>query len=567
LPTRDTIRFTLGNFDPALPLTIDPLLVYSTYLGGSAQDIGQAIAVDRGGNIYVTGQTDSLNYPTNRAVRGTNAGNAEVFVTRLNTNATAVLYSTYLGGSGADIGYGIAVDSNGNAYVAGYTESPNFPTQNGAQTSLKGASDAFIFKLSTNGTSLAYSSYFGGLGVESAYGIAVDASGNASICGETSSSLKNQFPTMPTFQGAFGGSSGGSDAFVARFNTTLSGSSSVAWWSWLGGGDDDIARAIAIDSTNGVYVTGEVLSGDFDFGYFPSFPVKNAFQPKYGGYFSDAFVTKIAGDGNSVVWSSYLGGTNEDVGYGIAVDASNNVFVVGKTSSTNFPVTNAFQSMNGGADNFFSTLDAFLVKIRANGTGLAYGTFLGGSIDDEAAAVAVDIAGNAWLTGKTSSDDFPMRNTPVQSAFGGDADIFAAMINPNLAGSDSLVFSTYIGGASQEIGNGIAVDTNANCYIIGRTTGTNFVGPGVVQPAFGGGFSDAFVTKVFAPPALKITRSGTNHLATWPAFPTGYLVVTRTNVNTGTWSNAPGAFVVSNGINRLIITNLGPRKILKLRKP
>ena len=571
MPAADQLRFAVGAYDPAQPLIIDPLLVYSTYLGGSAQDVGQSIDLDGAGNVYVTGQTDSLNFPTNRAFRGTNSGGAEVFVSRLNTNGTAFLYSTYVGGSGVDIGYGIAVDSGGNAAVSGYTESANFPTKNPAQSTLRGGADAFVFKLGPNGTNLIYSSYFGGDGFESAYAVAVDSGTNSVyICGETSTSSKNQFPNnMPSFQNLFGGAVGGSDAFVARFNTGGSGSGSLTWWSWLGGGDDDIARAIAVDSTNGVYVAGEILSCDFDFGCSPSFPVKNAFQPKYGGYFSDAFVTKIAGDGNSVVWSSYLGGTNDDVAYGIALDSANNVFVTGATSSTNFPVLNAFQPANGGSDNFFSTLDGFMVKIRANGSGLFYGTYIGGSIDDEAHAVAIDIAGNAWVTGKTSSDDFPNLNGPLQARFGGDADAFVTVINPNQVGSSSLVFSTYLGGPSQEIANGIAVDTNGNCVVIGKTTGTNSVGSiaGVVQPNFGGGFSDAFVTKIFAPPLLSIERSGTNHIATWRTFPTGYSLISRTNVNTGTWSNVPGAVTISNAMNRVVVTNVGRRKFLELRKP
>jgi hypothetical protein len=574
-PAADRVGFSVGGYDASQPLTIDPLLVYSTYLGGALQDIGRAIAVDRGGNVFVTGQSSSLNFPTNRAFRGTNSGGADVFVARLNTNASAFLYSTYVGGSNADIGFGIAVDVGGNAYVAGTTESGNFPTRNPVQSVLKGSSDAFLFKLGTNGTNLIYSTYFGGNYSETAYAVAVDGgTNNAYIAGGTGSDNKNDFPSAPSFQSKFGNSAtytlGSIEGFVARFNTSSSGNSSLPWWSWLGGNDDDIVRAITVDGSNGVYVTGETTSCS-DCG--ANFPVLNALQPTFGGwldefiYVTDAFVTKIHTNGNSMIWSTYLGGTSDDVGYGIALDASNNVFVAGSTSSTNFPVTNAFQSMNGGAGHFFVTDDAFLVKIRANGGSLAYGTYLGGDLRDEAQAVAVDIAGNAWLTGLTfSADDFPTNNVQLQAGFGGDSDAFATMINPNVSGSNSLLFSTYLGGRGQESGFGIAVDTNANCYIVGQTSGTNS-SSGVVQPNYGGGTADAFVTKIFASPLLQLSRSGTNHIATWPVFPYGFAPEWRTNVGSGSWSNLAGTITTNNGMNRLTVTNTGPRKFIRLRKP
>lgn len=561
LPAEGRVAFSVGSYDAAQPLTIDPLLVYSTYLGGSLQDIGQAIAVDRMGTVFVTGQADSLNFPTNRAFRGTNSGGADVFVARLNTNATAFHYSTYVGGNNADIAFGIAVDSGGNAYVAGRTESANFPTRNAFQNSLDGTlyPDAFIFKLGTNGTNLIYSSYFGGSDLEAAYGVAVDAgTNNAYLVGETFSGAS--FPKKSPFQNNAGGLT---DAFVARFNTSSSGNGSLGWASWLGGGDDDVGFAIKVDTSGNVYVTGQSTT---NFISNPTFPLQSPFQSSFRGGITEAFVAKIDATGGSIVWSSYLGGNNNDAGFGIALDSSNNVYVAGSTSSDDFPLTNALQTAHG--DGGF-TYDAFLARIRANGSGLTYSTFLGGQIDDEARAVAVDAAGNAWIAGGTFSANFPNRPAPLQTNFGGAGDAFVAMINPALSGPDSLLFSTYYGARAPEYANGIAVDTNGNCYIIGEARGTNAPGAtaGVVQPNYGGGASDAFVAKFFAPPQLRLTRTGTNHLASWSVFPAGFAAEARANVNSGSWANLPGVATTNSGMRHLVVTNTGPRRFIRLRKP
>lgn len=560
------IRFRLGAYDPALPLTIDPLLTYSTYLGGSDQDVAQGVAVDRLGHVYVTGQTDSLNFPTNRAFRGTNAGNAEVFVSKIHSNGASLVYSTYLGGNRADVGFGIAVDTGGNACVVGRTASINFPTRNPVQASLNGTNDdAFIVKLGTNGTNLIFSTYYGGTMIESAYGVAVDSgTNNIYVTGETSSpssgSQSSRFPLMNPFQSSHGGFT---DAFVAKFNATAA---SVTYASYLGGGDDEIGRAIAADATGAAYVCGEVLSCDF--GCSQNFPVTGALQPAYGGSLSDGWVAKINAAGSATTWATYLGGTNIDMAFSIAVDTNGSVFVVGSTSSDDFPVTtNGYQQVIGDGGGF--TADAYLVKIRGNGSAIDYGTYLGGSIRDEANAVALDLAGNVYVAGLTFSDDFPSKDARIQNGFGGDIDAFAAMINTSLGGEESLIFSTYLGGPRGEIGNAITVDTNGNVYVAGQSLGTNsFTGrPGVAQPNYGGGSSDAFVCKLAPQPALRWSRFGTNHLAQWIAFPPGFNLFAVTNVNLSNWTAVAGSSVVANGMRQQVVTNSGPRRFFRLRKP
>jgi hypothetical protein len=334
----------------------------------------------------------------------------------------------------------------------------------------------------------------------------------------------------------------------------------------LGGGDDDIGRAIAADASGAAYVCGEVLSCDI--GCTKDFPVVNALQPAYGGSLNDGFVAKINAAGTAKSWATYLGGTNTDMAFGIAVDSASNVYVVGGTSSDNFPVTsNAFQRIIGDGGGF--TADAYLVKIRSNGTNLDYATYLGGDIRDEAYAVAVDPAGNAHLTGLTFSGNFPRKDPGVQAGFGGDFDAFAAMVNPSLTGADSLVYSTCLGGPRGEVGNGIGVDTNGSVYVAGQTMGTNTLTSrtGVVQSSYGGGASDAFVAKLTVQPRLRWNRAGTNYVAQWPTWPPGFSLVAVTNANLSNWTSVAGTAVSSNGFISLTVTNNTPRRFLRLRKP
>ena len=382
-------------------------LVYSTYFGGSGDDVAQGIAVDGSGNVYVAGTTASSNFPVINAVQSTIGGGTDAFVFELNQTGSGAIYSTYLGGSGDDHANAIAVDASGNAYVAGDTASTNFPTQGGVQTANTGSFDAFIAKLAPRGAALAYSTYFGGSGSETAYGIAIDSSGSAYVAGATGST---NFPTQHALQPLSGG---GADGFVIKLTPSGGG---IFYATYLGGALDESANAIAVDGSGNAYVTGFTLSTNF--------PTVNPIQVANGGGNSDAFVAKINAAGTALVYSTYLGGNAGDVGFGIGVDGSGNAYVAGGTQSTNFPTANPSQAANAGL------ADAFVVRINAAGSARDYSTYLGGSGVDRAFALAVDSGGTVYMTGRTQSTNFPTQ-APLQAAnAGGSDDLFIATLDP-----------------------------------------------------------------------------------------------------------------------------------------
>jgi Beta-propeller repeat/Alpha/beta hydrolase of unknown function (DUF900) len=316
-------------------------LLYSTYLGGSSGDEGQGIAVDSSGDAYVTGYSNSTNFPTQSPLQSTFAGNLDVFVSKLNASGSALLYSTYLGGSGNDEGQGIAVDSSGDAYVTGYSNSTNFPTQNPLQSALDGGGDAFVTKLNASGSALLYSTYLGGSGNDGGQGIAVDSSGDAYVTGSTTST---NFPTQNPLQTTSGGSNSNGDAFVSKLNAS---GSALLYSTYLGGSDYDIGTGIAVDSSGHAYVTGRTDSADF--------PTQSPLQNTVGGNF-DVFVSKLNVSGSALLYSTYLGGRSDDVGQGITVDSSGDAYVTGYTDSTDFPTQSPLQSTVGGLDNVFVTV-------------------------------------------------------------------------------------------------------------------------------------------------------------------------------------------------------------------
>jgi hypothetical protein len=490
------VGFKVDSYDHARPLVIDPTLAYSTYLGGNHDDYGQAIAVDSSANAYVTGGTASTNFPlanpfqaTNKAASG---GNEVVFVAKFNTFGLHLVYSTYLGGSVLDAGYAIAVDSSGNAYVTGSSYSPDFPTVNPFQATNRDlfAGNAFVTKLDAAGSALVYSTYLGGeiTGVEQGdrgMGIAVDSSGQAYVTGFTGSS---GFPTTPNAFQPTRAASSGFTAFVTKFNAAGSG---LVWSTYLGGSIYDEANSIAVDSLDDVYVTGETESLDF--------PVVIAIQPNRGGcadqeviYCFDAFVTKFFPDGSSLLYSTYLGGSGDDMGQGIAVDSNLNAYVTGTTNSTDFPTRNPFQSTcNGCVPGYAAYVNAFVAKLSAVGTSLVYSTYLGGSVSDFGNGIAVDSSGRAYVTGNTGSLDFPITGNAYQATNHGMYDAFLTEFN---AAGSALVYSTYLGGSATDGGNGIALDPWDNAYVTGTTNSTDFPTLSPFQPSNRGG-NDAFVAR------------------------------------------------------------------------
>jgi hypothetical protein len=487
------ISLALGHYDHTRELVIDPAVAYATYLGGTAEDDAYGVAFDGSGNVYVTGQTASTNFPTKNALFNTNAGAAgsfDVFVTKLNPTGS-LLYSTYIGGSGNDSGNALAVDSLGDMFVAGGTTSSNFPTRPAGvfQPSFGGGNvDAFVLELNALGNALTFSTYLGGTGDDVASGIAIDGTGSY-IVGSTGST---NFPTSGTaFQKALAGSSNG---FVTKVNPA---GTALLYSTYLGGGSNDFASAVAVNSGN-AYVTGAAQN--------PSFPTTSGvFQKTCGtdgtcnGGLPDAFVTVFTSDGSALVHSTFLGGNGIDQGLGIAVDpASGNAYVTGLTQSADFPVQSASQNTFAGVQ------DAFVTQLKSDLSALVYSTFLGGSQSDAATSIALDGNKDAFVTGQTQSSDFPL-SSATQLKPGGGNDAFVSELNA----AGSLVFSTYLGGTQNENTNtaganlavlgSIAVDSaGANLYVAGNTASTDFPTVAPVQNSNGGG-TDAFVVKYTLP--------------------------------------------------------------------
>src|SRR5215213_409803 len=717
LKSRGQVAFHVGAYDKSRQLVIDPVLVYSTYLGGSNQDVGNSIAADSSGNAYITGQTSSLNFPTGSAMQAANGGSADVFVAKLNTTGSALIYSTYLGGPNIDIATSIAIDNAGNAYITGQTGSTTFPVVNALHPTLSNSADAFVAELNSSGSALVYSTYLGGRSTDAGNSIAIDSSGNDYVTG---SSFSTDFPTTNPIQANRSGNSlfmtvdgagnwtasdsalpvagvgdlvfqpGNSSVIYAStdvgvFKTTDGGSN----WTALAGtlplpvnklaldptnpaiiyaatftgmfksidggnsfaainnGFDSFAQTILVDpvtpttlygtsigssvfksvdsganwtqtvvsfnaglingltidpntpstlyaatSSAGIFKstnsaaswtqsntgflfgtransvvidkTNNLLYAATNFGIFKSVDGANnwtnisgnidfttvtfiAFDPSntstiYIGTFSgpmkttnagvtwnlsnngypgttinslvinpanpstlyigtnggsDVFVTKLSAGGASQVYSTYLGGSLIEAGQSIALDAAGNAYVTGSTSSSNFPTANALQPAKA-----FST-DAFVTKLNANGSALVYSTYLGGEINDAGRSITVDTSGNAYIAGSTSSLDFPVVNAFQPSNAGFLNDGFVTKIN---AAGSALIYSTYLGGDSNDDCSGIAIDATGSAYVTGSTSSSNFPTAGALQPTRNGSGSDAFVTKL-APTGSSLIHS------------------------------------------------------------
>ena len=442
------IGFQVSDYDVTKPLIIDPVVVYSTYLGTNLDDFILGITVDPLGNAFVVGFTQSLNFPNG----------FDAFVAKLNPSGSAFVYISYLGGTHQDEGQGIALDALGNAYVTGQTRSTDFPTTTGAlQTVLKGSSDAFVTKFNPSG-GLAYSTYLGGSNPDQGWGIAADASGNAYVTGTPSSN--RDFPSLnnPTAR---------SSVFVAKVNPA---GSALVYATLIPGaifGSD-----IGIDASGNAYVTGHT---NVDF-----LATVNAAQPTRGGDF-DAFITKLDPTGSSIIYSTYVGGISVDTAESIAVGPSGEACIIGATFSNNFPTVNPFQPTLRGSS------DVFIAKFNPAGS-VVYSTYLGGTGSERGQGIAVDTAGNAYATGEASSD-FPVVN-PVQA--GNNGDVFITKLNP---GGSALIYSTLFGGNNEDLGFDVTIDGSGSAYVAGITKSTNFPTVNPAQPASSGSF-DGFIAKI-----------------------------------------------------------------------
>jgi hypothetical protein len=501
------VGFKVANYDPRQPLIIDPSLYYSTYLGGSGGDTGNAIALDALFDAYITGSTSSSNFPRGSPTgsspyQGSYGGDTDAFVTKLRYDGEAIIYSTYLGGNNYDIGQGIGVDSSADVYVVGSTSSANFPTTASAfQTTFGGSSDAFVSKLDPSGSKLLFSSFLGGSDIDYGLALALDPSGNVFVTGSTQST---DFPTVKTVQS---GNSGNGDAFVAEIDTNLPQTQQVVYSTYLGGSSADSGQGIVVDAGDNAYVTGFTFSTNF--------PVYNAFQTSNAGSV-DAFISVVSPGGGSLEFSTYLGGSGDDRAWAISLDSENNIYIAGSSYTACTPATSITTKCNPlatfpttpGAYQSFTTKQApgypvaFVTEMNHFGNALLYSTLLGGSLSDVASGIAVDGAGNAYVTGYTTSTDFPTANAVQASYVGGSCgvnpcqDAFVTEVNPQ---GTSLVYSTFLAGSNGNFGNAIAVDPNANAYIAGSTFSESFPAIALAYQGQSGnttGLSSAFVSMI-----------------------------------------------------------------------
>ena len=460
------IGFALGSYDRARPLVIDPTLVYATFLGEADGNYAAAIATDAAGNLYVTGFSSAPTFTGVAAgsLQPANHGVINTFVTKIDAAGTAVVYSTFLGGSGFDEAASLAVDATGSVYVAGTTTSADFPVTASAvqQTLGGGVFDGFVSKLDATGSALVYSTYLGGSAQDSAARIVVDAAGSAYVAGCTAST---DFPGVGggSLQGA---NAGDDDAFVTKLDAA---GSAIVYSTYLGGSGDDCATALAVDAAGSAYVAGYTSSATF-----PGV-TGSSLQPTNAGGM-DTFVTKLDAAGTAVVYSTFLGGSGDDGASSLALDAAGSVYVAGVTTSASFPGAGAasLQAANAGGE------DAFVAKLDPAGAAVVYATFLGGSAADEAAGIAVDAAGDAYVTGFTTSPDFPgVSAAALQPSPGIPPSGFLAELDPR---GTALLYSTYLG--TQAEGFAIAVGRAGNVYLAGRTLASTFpgVGPGSLEP-------------------------------------------------------------------------------------
>ena len=467
------VGFSVGAYDVTTPLVIDPVLVYSTYLGGEGPDQVSGIAVNDSGEVFVTGETFSAEFPTEAPLDDDLTGSSDVFVTKLNAAGNALVYSTYFGGRDEDRGNSIAIHE-GNAYVTGETESADFPIENGIPTVLWG-SEGFVTKLNASGSAMVHSTYLGGGGaVDLGSDIAVDSEGNSYTTGSTNSS---DFPTLNAFQGSPGGAF---DAFV----TKLDPAGSIVYSTFLGGSGADGAMGIDVDSVGNAYVTGSTNSDNF--------PLENALQDSIDGLQHDAFVTKFNPDGTGLVYSTYLGSDGSELGYDVAADGPGNAYVVGVTNSRGFPTVNPIQA------DLIGDEDVFVTKVDPVGSSLVYSTFLGGQSfqpgmyeDESGEGIAVDPAGCAYVVGTTSTLDFPTED-PIQPGLIGQFEAFVTKLN---AAGSALVFSSHLGGSDWDMGRDIAVTPAGQAHVAGFTASGNFPIVNALQPSPAGD-GDGWIAKI-----------------------------------------------------------------------
>jgi len=472
------VGFEIASYDASRPLVIDPALSYSTYIGGTGTDGAFGVAIDQYGNAYVTGFTSSTNFPTKNPYQKANAGGIDTFALKLNRTGTALVYSTYLGGSSTEYPFGMAVDSLGEAYEVGNTGSANFPVTAGAfQTTCVSCAlypAVFLTKFSAAGNSLLYSTFIGGSGDNRAFGITLDSAKNAYIVGWTTST---DFPVSTNaFQTSYVAGAV-SNAFVTEINPAGKGLADLVYSTYLGGSVQDVGFGIALDSSNNTIVTGYSYSLDF--------PVTTGAFQTTTTVNGSAWVTKLNVGGTALLYSTYLGGTTgTSAGNSVKVDSAGDAYVTGYTCATDFPVTAGVVQPTFGGDCTPAGGDAFVTELNPTGSAPVFSTYLGGAGDDVGFSIGLDQSNNVYITGRSSSTNYPVTTGAFQPANAGSYDAIYTVLNST---GTSLLYSTYLGGTAVDVAFVMAVDKVGNAYIIGRTYSTNFpVTPGVLQSTLKG---------------------------------------------------------------------------------
>jgi hypothetical protein len=508
------VGFMLGRYDRSRPLVIDPVLIYSSYFGGTGLDQGSGIAVDGSGNAYIAGQTDSASFPGSggSSLQSAHGGGSDAFVTKINAAGTAVVYSTFLGSTGDEYAHALAIDGSGNVYVTGVTNSASFPgvTVGSLQSSFAGGTyDAFLTKINAAGSAIAYSTYLGGTGDDAGQELVVDGSGNAYLLGHTASS---------TFPGVSGGSiqstnnGGGGDAFLAKIDATAS---NITYATFLGGSGYDGPADIAIDGSGNAYLAGFTSSTDF------TGVNGSSLQPSNGGGTYDGFVTKINAAGSTITWSTYLGGSGMEFASAIALDSSGNVVIGGDTDSASFPGVSgsSLQPSLAGAN------DAFVTKINNGATAILWSTYVGGNALDVVSfgGLGLDSGNNVYFGGTTFSTTFNgVTGSSMQPSSGGGVEGYVAKLD---AAGTSIDYATFLGSTGDDAIYALTVSASGSVYATGVTDSSAFPGAAgsSIQSANAGGQYDAFVVRISeeAPtltsisptsgyPGTQVTFTGTN---------------------------------------------------------
>jgi len=493
-------RLEAGPCDPTLPLVIDPQISFSTYFGSTGFEFARQVAVDGSGNIYLAGRSDSIDFPVKNAFQATSgdapAYTGDAVLVKFDSTASNLIYSTYLGGAGLDEAQALAVSSTGTVWLLGGTTSTNFPTLNPFQASNKGSVDGFLTKVNSTGASLAYSTYFGGSDYDAGVALAVDSTGAAYVTGDTKSS---NFPLQSPFQP---NRNGGAlyDTFVLKMNA---GGTALNFSTYLGGSGDNAARGIAVDASGNIVVCGRTNASNF--------PLVNPLQSTIGGGY-DGFVTRFNATGGSLSFSTFLGGSGDDACSRIRIDSNGALLLAGGTYSANFPTASAYQSTIGGS------ADAFVTKMKADGSSLIFSTFLGGSNLDGAGDLAIGSNNTVFVSGNTYSTNFPTV-AAVQGSSAGNQDGFLSRFSSD---GSTLLYSTYFGGSGTDTAQSVAV-FGSSPILYGETDSSNLTTVSPYQSqnrSPGQGVRDFFLvmlTNPLNPPsALGASNSGNDAASlTW----------------------------------------------------